>query len=100
MYVVRRAFRNYGQTMLPGSVVEPGNIKRFKTRLKDRFIVEVTEQDFSKWNAYFVDKVGTPIQVPDKVEVAETVDAPAPKTVPVKVEKTIRKPVKASATLK
>lgn len=61
MYVVRRAFRNYGQMMTPGSVVEPGIIKRFKTRLRDRDVVEVSEQDFDKWNNYFLAKFGVPI---------------------------------------
>ena len=61
MYVVRRSFRNYNQMMVPGSVVEPGSIKRFKTRLRDRDIVEVSEQDFDKWNAYFLGKFGIPI---------------------------------------
>lgn len=61
MYVVRRAFRNYNQMMVPGSIVEPGSIKRFKTRLRDHVIVEVSEQDFDKWNNYFLGKFGVPI---------------------------------------
>ena len=52
MLVVRRAFKNYGQTMLPGSVVEPGNIKRVKTRIKDRYLVEVDEHNIDKWKEY------------------------------------------------
>jgi hypothetical protein len=71
MYVVRRSFRNYGKMMLPGSIVEPGNIKWFKTRLKDRQIIEVTPQTLPTWNAYFVDKFGVSLiqEAPD--------DAPA-----------------------
>ena len=61
MFVVRRSFRNYNQMIAPGSVVEPGTIKRFKSRLRDRDIIEVPEQDFDKWNAYFIAKFGTPI---------------------------------------
>ena len=64
MYVVRRAFRNYGQMVAPGSVVEPGVIKRFKSRLNDGHIVEVSEQNFARWDKYFRERIGTPIQAP------------------------------------
>lgn len=63
MFVVRRAFKNYGEALLPGSVVEPGNIKNFKSRLRERVIIEVPEQDFEKWNNYFKTKFGVPIAV-------------------------------------
>ena len=66
MFVVRRAFRNYGQMMAPGSVVEPAAIKRFKSRLNDGHIVDVSEQDFDKWNRYFKERIGTAINVPEK----------------------------------
>ena len=62
MFVVRRAFRNYNQMITPGSIVEPGDIKWFKTRLRDRCIVEVTEQDLDKWEDYFVGKFGVSIK--------------------------------------
>ena len=66
MYVVRRAFRNYNEMQVPGSVVEPGTIKHFKSRLRERDIVEVSEQDFDKWNQYFLGKFGVPINVPEE----------------------------------
>ena len=66
MYVVRRSFKNFGEAMLPGSIVEPGSIKRFKTRLNDRYIVEVHAQDFDKWNKYFKDKLGVEIKLPEE----------------------------------
>jgi len=53
MFVVRRPFRNLGQMMAPGSVVEPAAIKRFKSRVAEGRIVEVTEHNFSKWREYF-----------------------------------------------
>lgn len=71
MYVVRRAFRNYGQMMVPGSVVEPGSIKRFKSRLNDGHIVEVTEQNFDKWDKYFRERIGVPIQKPEEQKPTE-----------------------------
>ena len=66
MYVVRRSFRNYGQMMIPGSTVEPGSIKRFKSRLNDGHIVEVSEQNFDKWDNYFRERIGTPIMLPEE----------------------------------
>lgn len=61
MYVVRRTFRNFGQMMAPGSIVEPGAVKRFKSRLADGHIVEVSEQDFDKWAEYFKVRFGVDI---------------------------------------
>ena len=90
MYVVRRAFRNYGQVMLPGSIIEPSNIKRFNTRLKERYIVEVTPQTFDAWNQYFVGKLGVSIDVPKEEDHEESkvdnheAEQPA-KAVPVRV---------------
>lgn len=62
MYVVRRPFRNAGQMVLPGSIVEPGNIKFFKARLRDRVIIEVSEHNFDDYNEYFKAKFGVPIK--------------------------------------
>ena len=64
MYVVRRAFRNYNQMIIPGSIIEPGNIKWFKTRLKDRAIVEVNAHNFEQWFAYFKAKFGVELADP------------------------------------
>ena len=68
MFVVRRAFRNFGKMMAPGSVLEPGSVKRFKSRLKDGHIVEVNEHDFDKWHKYFKDRVGVELKCPEKSE--------------------------------
>lgn len=68
MYVVRRAFRNYGQMIVPGSVVEPGSIKRFKSHLNDRNIIEVTEHNFDKWDKYFRERIGVAIMLPEPDE--------------------------------
>lgn len=62
MLVVRRSFRNYGEMMLPGSVVEPGSIKWLKSRIKDRYIVEVTAHNFDYWSKYFIGKFGVQLQ--------------------------------------
>ena len=95
MYVVRRAFRNFNQMMVPGSEIEPGTVKLFKSRLRDRVIIEVPEHDFDKWNAYFIAKHGTPIKRLKTEEVkTEEVKTEEVKTEEVKTEeiKTEEKP--------
>ena len=61
MYVVRRAFRNFGKMITPGSIVEPGNIKRFRFRLSNSNVVEVNEHNFDKWREYFKVRFGVDI---------------------------------------
>ena len=70
MFVVRRAFRNNNKMLTPGSVVEPGDIKLFKTRLRDRRIIEVTEQSLDIWESYFNQKYNASI----KANLAEKAD--------------------------
>lgn len=62
MFVVRRPFRNYNQMMLPGTVVVPGNVKWFKTRVKDNLIVEVAAHNIDIWEEYFTAKYGVSIK--------------------------------------
>lgn len=71
MYVVRRAFRNFGLMMAPGSVVEPAAIKRFKSRLIEGRIVEVNEQNFDKWCEYFKVRAGVTLELPAEKPVDE-----------------------------
>ena len=94
MYVVRRAFRNYGQMMAPGSIVEPGTVKRFKSRFNDGHIVEVHEHDFEKWQKYFKERIGVELKMPEAPEAPEAPEVPEP----VKVAKIV-KPT-ASAVVK
>ena len=109
MFVVRRPFRNFGHVMAPGSVVEPGTIKQFKSRLRDRAIIEVPEQDFDRWNAYFKSKFGVEIAVPKTDDVktdyvktddvkADDVKADDVKADDVKAEE-VKKPAKARAVV-
>lgn len=74
MYVAKRAFRNYNQMILPGSTVEPGNIKWFKTRLKDKVIIEVDAYNFNQWNEYFKTKYGVELTPIETVDTEETVN--------------------------
>lgn len=65
MFVARRPFRNYNQMVLPGSIVEPGSTKWFKTRLKDGKIVEINAHNFDEWSKYFEAKFGVTLKHPD-----------------------------------
>lgn len=81
MYLVRRSFRNYGQMMVPGSVVEPGSIKRFKSRLNDGKIVEVTEHNFGKWEEWFRVRAGVQIHLPGATKISKPEKAAEPEEV-------------------
>ena len=82
MYLVRRPFRNYGQMMVPGSFVEPGSIKRFKSRLNDGKIVEVNEHNFDKWEEWFRERAGVQIHLPGAPEDAKPEKSVEPDKVP------------------
>lgn len=59
MYVVKRPFKNLGKVYVAGTVIaEPATIKRFKGKLAEGKIIEVTEQTYSTIAAYFKDKFG------------------------------------------
>lgn len=62
MYIVKRPFRNFGKVLTVGSVIaEPTAIKRFKGRLAEGKIIEVTEQTYDVAARYFKDKYGVVI---------------------------------------
>ena len=99
MYVVRRAFRNYGQMMAPGSVVEPAAIKRFKSRLNDGHIVDVNEHDFDKWQKYFKERIGVEIQMATVGIPTEPVNLDGTEKEPEKEPEKIAKVVKPAAAV-
>ena len=68
--------------MTPGSTVEPGAIKRFKSRLNDRHIVEVHEQDFEKWQRYFKERVGVELKHPEPEKTAVSEGTTEPEKTP------------------
>ncbi len=86
MYVVRRPFRNFGRVLTPGTRVEPANIKRFKSRLGERDIIEVTDGTLDMWEAYFVGKFGVSIKPEPEPE-----PEPEPKVTPVQPAKVVIK---------
>lgn len=70
MFVVRRSFRNGGCMLPVGSIVEPTGIKWFKTRLKDRYIVEVNAHNFNEWQMYFKDKLNVELNIEDVIDLS------------------------------
>ena len=58
MFVVKRAFRDAAGMVPAGSIVEPAGIRRFKHRMLEGHIVEVTEQNFDKYAEFFKKKHG------------------------------------------
>lgn len=62
MFVVKRPFRNNGTVLTAGSVIsEPASIKRFRSRLGEEKIVEVTRANFKEYKSYFLEKFGVDI---------------------------------------
>jgi hypothetical protein len=85
MFVVKRAFKNLGKTYTAGSVItEPACIKRFKGKLAEGKIIEVTEQTYDNASKYFKDKHG--VVIPPITEKQATVDNKEVKPVETKVE--------------
>ena len=73
MFVVRRPFRNLGKVICAGTVItEPATIKRFKGKLAEGKIIEVTEQNFDATAKYFKAKYG--VELPALDESTKTED--------------------------
>lgn len=87
MYVVKRPFRNFGKTLVVGTIIEdPASIKRFKTRFAEGKIIEVTEANYKANAAYFKEKYGVVLpaeaeHVEKHVEAEPKKVASAPKVV-------------------
>lgn len=62
MFVVKRPFKNLGITHTAGSVIsEPAVIKRFKGKVAEGKIIEVTEHNYDAAAKYFKSKYGVDI---------------------------------------
>jgi hypothetical protein len=67
MYVTRRAFKSAGICYSPGDVIRNiAKVKHFKSKLSERKIVAVTEQNYDAMAAYFKQKFG--VDIPNKLE--------------------------------
>lgn len=87
-FICRRAFRDGSGPVHAGSIVEPAGIKRFRYRLQEGHIVEVTEQNFEKFEGFFKQRYGIDIPLLEE----QPVDVPKPEE-PVSEETKPEEPV-------
>lgn len=113
MYVVRRPFKCFGKCFTPGDVVKDvTRVKGFKSKLVDRKIIEVTEQNYESMEVYFKQKFGVdlpainaatstekPAATPAKKAVEPEPAKEAPKTETPKVAK-VAQPAKVAKPAK
>lgn len=72
MFVVKRPFKNLGNVYTAGSVIsEPASIKRFKGKVAEGKIIEVTEHNYDETAKYFKSKYGVDIPPIAEKEAAE-----------------------------
>lgn len=70
-FICRRPFRDAKGPISTGSVLDPVKIKRFKFRLQEGHIVEVTEQNFKQYATLFRQRYGITIPRLDEVSSKE-----------------------------
>ena len=71
-FICRRAFRDAKGPVSTGSVIDPVEIKRFRFRLQEGHIVEVTEQNFEQYATLFEQRYGITIPKLDEVPSKES----------------------------
>ena len=71
-FICRRAFRDAKSPVSTGSVIDPVEIKRFRFRLQEGHIVEVTEQNFEQYATLFEQRYGITIPKLDEVPSKES----------------------------
>lgn len=78
MYVVRRPFRGPRGPMVVGSIVEPTDLRDFNYRLREKHIVEITEQNYEKYKYFFKQRFGIDLaKIPNKNIKINKVEKPA-----------------------
>ena len=63
MYITIRAIRNYGDMVPAGLIVEPAQIRRFKDKVRDGKIVEITDYNKQRYNDYVTRMLGREFDV-------------------------------------
>ena len=79
MYITIRVFRNYGEMVPAGVIVEPTQIRRFKDKVRDGKIVEITDYNKQKYNDYVSMMLNKEFSV-DTAEVYAGIHYGAPET--------------------
>lgn len=87
MYVVTRTFRDSNGVFSVGSIVDPTEVKTFKSRLQQRHIVDVNELNVERWATFFKNRYGIDLKekfaelLGEKTSVAKPQTATKVKTV-------------------
>ena len=63
MFVTIRSFRNYGEMVPAGLIVEPSQIRRFKDKLREGKIVAITETNKQRYNDFISKRLHKPFDV-------------------------------------
>lgn len=79
MFVVKRPFKSFGKAYVVGSVItDPSAVKRFKGKLAEGKIIEVTEQTYETVAKYFKVKYNVSLP-PISVKPEESMKSEEPK---------------------
>lgn len=90
MYVVTRTFRDSNGVFSVGSIIEPTEVKTFKSRLQQKHIVDVNEQNIERWATFFKNRYGIDLRdtfaayIASAISEDTPVDEPQVSTEPVK----------------
>lgn len=78
MYVVTRTFRDSNGVFSVGSIIEPTEVKTFKSRLQQKHIVDVNEQNIERWAIFFKNRYGIDLRNTFAAYIANAVSEDAP----------------------
>ena len=82
MYVVTRTFRDSNGVFSVGSIIEPTEVKTFKSRLQQKHIVDVNEQNIERWATFFKNRYGIDLRDTFAAYIAGAINEDAPVDVP------------------
>lgn len=81
MYVVTRTFRDSNGVFSVGSIVDPTDVKTFKSRLQQRHIVDVNELNVERWATFFKNRYGIDLKEKFAEQLGEQASVAKPQTV-------------------
>lgn len=81
MYVVTRTFRDSNGVFSVGSIVDPTEVKTFKSRLQQRHIVDVNELNVERWATFFKNRYGIDLKEKFAEQLREQASVAKPQTV-------------------
>lgn len=81
MYVVTRTFRDSNGVFSVGSIVDPTEVKTFKSRLQQKHIVDVNELNVERWATFFKNRYGIDLKEKFAEQLGEQTSVAKPQTV-------------------